>query len=331
MSTPLLEIKDLEVWFKVFEGNLKVLNGVSLKVDPGERVGLVGEMGCGKTTTMKAVTRLLSVPPARIMGGQVLFKGRNILAMNRREVQKIRRNNLSMIFEDPTAALNPVYTIGTQISDAVRFSGILGDKSSKREVQAAAVKALEEVSLPDPARVLKNYPVQLSGGMRQRICIALALLSATDLLIADEPDTALDVTIKDQILRLLDDLVERKGTSIVLISHTLGAIRKMTDRLYVMYAGSILESSPTRELFLDPAHPYTRLLLESAPRLTGGGMRAGIKGRIPEYLDPPPGCRFHPRCDQAGEECRRVKPPLVKIGPDHEVACHLYSRGQGER
>jgi peptide/nickel transport system ATP-binding protein len=331
VETPLLEIKDLEVWFKVFEGNLKVLNGVNLHVGAGERVGLVGEMGCGKTTTMKTVTRLLSEPPAIIKGGQVVFKGRDMLQMSKREIQGIRRNNLSMIFEDPTAALNPVYTIGTQIRDAVRFSGILGDKPSKKDVQAAAIKALEEVSLPDPARVLTNYPIQLSGGMRQRICIALALLSASDLLIADEPDTALDVTIKDQILRLLDDLVEQKGTSIILIIHTLGAVRKMTDRLYVMYAGTILEAAPTKELFLNPAHPYSRLLLESAPRLTGGGIGEGIVGRIPEYIAPPPGCRFHPRCPEAREECRTERPVWKEINPGHEVACHLYSEGRGEK
>ena len=330
MDTPLLQIKDLEVWFKVFEGSLKVLNRVNLEVGAGERVGLVGEMGCGKTTTMKAVTRLLSEPPAVIRGGEVRFKGRDLLKASKREVQRVRRNNLSMIFEDPTAALNPVYTIGTQVRDAVRFSGILGSEASKAKIQEAAVRALEEVSLPDPGRVLKNYPVQLSGGMRQRICIALALLSTNDILIADEPDTALDVTIKDQILRLLDDLVEKKGTSIVLISHTLGAVRKMTDRLYVMYAGTILESAPTKELFLNPAHPYSRLLLESAPRLTGGGIGEGIEGRIPEYIDPPAGCRFHPRCPEAREECASKRPVMVEASPGHYVACHEYNGQQGE-
>ena len=322
MAETLLEIQDLSVGYKVFEGRMKVLHRVGMTVRTGEKVGLIGEMGCGKTTTMKAITCLLPQPPAQITGGRILFQGRDLLTLNRREIQKIRRSNLSMIFEDPTAALNPVYTIGQQVRDAVRYSGIAGRKPSKAEIQARAVQALEEVSLPDPERVLKNYPIQLSGGMRQRICIALALLSATDLLIADEPDTALDVTIKDQILRLLNNLVRKKGTSIILVTHSLGAVRKMTDRIYVMYAGSILETAPTDLFFKQPVHPYARMLIEAAPRLTGRGIGEGIAGRIPEYINPPAGCRFSPRCQQATPECINQPPEMVSIAPDHYVACH---------
>ncbi len=324
MGAPLLEIKNLEVWYRVFQGNLKVLNGMAFTVGPGEKVGLVGEMGCGKTTTMKALMRLLPMPPAKVIRGEILFKGRELLSMSRSKFQQIRRKEISMIFEDPTAALNPVYTIGTQLFDAVRYSGILERRPSKNSIRKRAIQALEEVSLPDPERVLKNYPIQLSGGMRQRVCIAMALLGAGDLLIADEPDTSLDVTIKDQILRLLDNLVIQKGTSIILISHSLGAVRGMTDRLYVMYAGSIVESAKTGELFASPKHPYSQALIASTPRLTGGGIGEGIPGRIPEYLNPPSGCRFNPRCEHVMPVCRENEPPLFSLGGGHEVACFLY-------
>ena len=324
MSAPLLEIKNLDVWFRVFQGNLKVLDGLNLTVGPGEKVGLVGEMGCGKTTTMKALMRLLPTPPAKIKGGEIYFKGRELLSMRTSDFQHVRRKEISMIFEDPTAALNPVFTIGTQLLDAARYSGIVGDRPSNRNLRKRVIQALEEVSLPDPERVLKNYPIQLSGGMRQRVCIAMALLGTNDLLIADEPDTSLDVTIKDQILRLLNSLVIQKGTSIILISHSLGAVRGMTDRLYVMYAGSIVESAKTKELFASPQHPYSQALIASTPRLTGGGIGEGIGGRIPEYLNPPQGCRFNPRCKFVMPVCREKKPPLFSVGGSHAVACFLY-------
>lgn len=327
MAAPLLEVRDLSVGFRVFEGEMKVLNKVDLTINQGEKVAIIGEMGCGKTTAMKAVARLLPSPPAGITSGQVLFKGRDLLKAGRWEFQKIRRHNLSMIFEDPTAALNPVYTIGTQVRDAVRYSVASGSgRMKKADIQARAVRALEEVSLPDPERVLKNYPIQLSGGMRQRICIALALLSASDLLIADEPDTALDVTIKDQILRLLNELVQSKGTSIVLVTHSLGAVRKMTDRVYVMYAGAVLESARTADFFRNPAHPYSRLLLEAAPHLTGRGIGEGITGRIPDYINPPAGCRFSPRCPEAGPDCAERRPQMVTVETGHQVACSKYNQ-----
>ena len=324
MPNPLLEIKDLHVWFKVFEGILKVLDGVNFTVQPGEKVGLVGEMGCGKTTTMKAIMRLLPMPPAIIPKGEILFKGKDILKMGQVELRQIRKKEISMIFQDPTAALNPVFTVGTQLQDAVRFAEKSGKNTEKEDIRTRAIQVLKEVSLPDPERVLQNYPIQLSGGMRQRVCISMALVSTNELLIADEPGTSLDVTIKDQILRLLKELGEKRDTSIILISHALGAVRGMTDRLYVMYAGSMVEVAKTKDLFAHPLHPYSQGLLAATPRLTGGGIGEGIDGRIPEYINPPKGCRFHPRCKDAMPVCKDKKPPFFKVDENHEVACFLF-------
>ncbi|MBA7604806.1 Oligopeptide transport ATP-binding protein OppD [subsurface metagenome] len=324
MTKPLLEIKDLHIWFKVFGGILKVLDGVNFIVWPGEKVGLVGEMGCGKTTTMKAIMRILPMPPAMVPKGEILFKGKDILQMRQTELQQIRRKEISMIFQDPTAALNPVFTIGTQLQDAVRFAGKSGRNTEKEDIRTRAIQVLKEVSLPDAERVLQNYSLQLSGGMRQRVCISMALVSTNELLIADEPGTSLDVTIKDQILRLLRELAEKRSTSIILISHALGAVRGMTDRLYVMYAGSMVEVAKTKDLFAHPLHPYSQGLLAATPRLTGGGIGEGIDGRIPEYISPPTGCRFHPRCKQAMPICKDKKPPFFKVGENHEVACFLF-------
>lgn len=324
MPKPLLEIKDLYVWFKVFGGILKVLDGVNFIVWPGEKVGLVGEMGCGKTTTMKAIMRILPMPPAMIHKGEILFKGKDILRMRQVELKQIRKKNISMIFQDPTAALNPVFTIGTQLQDAVRFAERSGKNTGKEDIRARAIQVLKEVSLPDPERILRNYSLQLSGGMRQRVCISMAIVSTNELLIADEPGTSLDVTIKDQILRLLKELVEKRDTSIILISHALGTVRSMTDRVYVMYAGSMVEVAKTKDFFTHPLHPYSQGLLAATPRLTGGGIGKGIDGRIPEYISPPTGCRFHPRCKQAMPICKDKKPPFFKVGENHEVACFLF-------
>ena len=330
MSLPLLEINNLHVWFKVFGGILKVLDGVNLTVRSGERIGLVGEAGCGKTTTMKAIMRLLSMPPAIIPKGEILFKGKDILRMSYTKLQQIRREEISMIFQDPTAALNPVFTIGTQIKDAVRFSQSSGRKIKKDEIKARAIQILKEVSLPDQERVLHNYPVQLSGGMRQRVCISMALISSSELIIGDEPGTSLDVTIKDQILRLLKELVNKHNTSIILISHALGTVKNMTDKVYVMYAGTMVELAKTKDLFAYPLHPYSQGLLASIPRLTGGGVGEGIDGHIPEYINPPKGCRFHPRCKQVMPICKDKKPPFFKVNENHEVACFLFQNFGGD-
>lgn len=319
----LLSVNDLHVHFKVYGGTLKVLDGVHFTMYPGERVGLVGETGCGKTTTMKSILRILPMPPARIAGGEIYFKGQDILRMKQKELRKVRSEGISMIFQDPTAALNPVFTVGQQLEAVVKYS-IEGKNLSRKEIRERTLQPLREVALPDPERMLDTYPVQLSGGMRQRVCIAMALAASRELLIADEPGTSLDVTIQDQILRLLRTLVEEKDVSVILITHTLGVVRETTDRVYVMYAGRMVEVADTQALFDNPLHPYTHGLMEAVPRLTGGGVADGIAGRIPDYMHPPKGCRFHPRCPRAMEVCKEEKPTFYRIDDNHQVACFLY-------
>ncbi len=331
-SAPLLDVRDLHVHFAVYGGRLMVLDGVNLSVGRGEKVGLVGETGCGKTTTMKAILRVLPAT-ARVPSGQVLFKGRDTLAMNARELSHVRGRGISMIFQDPTAALNPVFTVGEQLETVIAHSAaVRGEPLSRAAVRDRAVTSLQEVALADPKRLLGSYPVQLSGGMRQRVCIGMALATGPGLLIADEPGTSLDVTIQDQILRLLQALVTERDTSVILITHTLGVVRELTDRVYVMYAGTIVETATTARLFAKPSHPYTRGLLQTVPKLSGGGIASGIPGRIPDYLHPPAGCRFHTRCPHAMDICRVTKPPFFRIDDDHEAACFLYAPGHaGER
>ncbi len=327
-KTPLLEVRKLSVNFRVYGGVLEVLDGVNFYVNNGERVGLVGETGCGKTTMMKAILRVLPMPPAQIPNGEVRFKGQDVFAMSERELVRMRGRGMSMVFQDPTAALNPVFTIGQQIGAVIKHSEE-NQRVKSSDIRARAVQSLKEVALADPERLLDSYPIQLSGGMRQRVCIGMALSTNPELLIGDEPGTALDVTIQDQVLRLLQDLVERKGNSFILITHTLGIVRQMTDRVYVMYAGNMVEVAPTKRLFAKPLHPYTQGLMAAVPKLSGGGITEGIPGRIPEYKNPPSGCRFHPRCPHVMPICKRVKPPNFEIpGEGQEVACFLYDAPQ---
>jgi len=322
MSEQLIEIEELCVNYKIYEGILKVLSSVFFNVGEGEKVGLIGESGCGKTTTMRAIMRILA-DNAIVPKGRILYRGNDTLKMSEDGIQTIRREHVSMIFQDPTAALNPVFTVGDQLMDVIRYS-TRKENLTKKEMMDRARKALMDVALPDPDRILKNYPIMLSGGMRQRICIAMALVSASELLIADEPGTNLDVTIQDQILRLIGRLVEERGTSIILISHALGAVKGLVDKVYVMYAGNMVEVAPTEELFSDPLHPYTRNLFKTVPKLTGGGIPEAIKGRIPDYINPPQGCRFSPRCEHAMPICKKEIPLGVTIGGGREVACFLY-------
>lgn len=325
-KSPFLEIKDLRVEFKVYEGVLKVLDGVNFEVNTGEKVGLVGETGCGKTTTMKAILRILPMPPARITDGEIIFKGKNLLKMSDRELSKVRGSGISMIFQDPTAALNPVFTIGQQIGPVIQNASPDNIKLSKHQIREKSIVPLKEVALADPERLLDSYPVQLSGGMRQRVCIGMALSTNPELLIADEPGTSLDVTIQDQVLRLLHNLVDEKGTSVILITHTLGIVRETTDRVYVMYAGNMVEEAPTTQIFTNPLHPYTQGLMEAVPKLTGGGVTIGIPGRIPSYLNPPAGCRFQTRCPHVMNICRQEKPSFFEADEDRKVACFLYGQ-----
>jgi len=322
---PLLEVRDLHVGFKIFEGYLKVLDGVELRIEEGERVGLVGETGCGKTTTVKAILRVLPIPPARITAGEILYRGKDILKMKRSEIQKLRRAELTAIFQDPLSSLNPVFTIGTQLRDIVRDSlGAAGERLTKKEITARCITALKETGMPDPERIMTNYPIQLSGGMRQRVCIAEALSTEAKLLLADEPTTNLDVTIQDQILRKLDELVEKKNMSVLMITHSLGVVMDLTERVYIMYAGTMVEEGRTAEIFAEPLHPYTQGLMKAVPKLTGEGISDGIPGRIPNYLNPPSGCRFHPRCMHVMPRCETEKPSLFEVQDGHRVACFLY-------
>jgi peptide/nickel transport system ATP-binding protein len=323
---PILEVKDLYVNYKTYMGELKVLNEVNLTVHEGEKVGVIGESGCGKTTTMRAILRILATN-AIIKRGSILFRGKDILKMDKTALTEVRRKHITMIFQDPTAALNPVFKVGEMLSDIVRSANFNSGKATKENIRERCLQVLKEVALPDPERVLDSYPFQLSGGMRQRICIAMSLATARELLIADEPTTNLDVTIQDQVLHIMKNLVEKRKLSVVLISHALGTIRGTVDTVYVMYAGNMIEAAGTNELFSNPLHPYTQGLLESVPKLTGAGFSEGIKGRVPDYINPPEGCRFHPRCDRALDVCRKEKPQFLDIkSSKHKVACWLYSK-----
>ena len=325
----ILDIKDLYVWYKTYRGYAKVINGVDFHVYSGEKVGLVGESGCGKTTMMKTVLQVLDPTTLHIPEGKVLLQGHDVLNLEPDSLQEIRRKVVSMISQEPMAALNPVFSIGAQMRDIIKFSGQYPDAKSKEDLNKLASAAISDVMISDPDRILKSYPHQLSGGMRQRICIACSLVTPRDLLIADEPGTALDVTIQDQIHRLLRTLVEEKGRSLIMITHSLGVARELVDRIYVMYAGNVVECANTKNLFSNPCHPYTVGLLDCVPRLSGGGLSAGIYGYVPDYINSPPGCRFCLRCPHATEICHNEKPPMVEVEEGHTVACFLFEdKGQ---
>lgn len=321
----LLDIKNLEVWYKTYKGFAKVVNGIDFYVKKGEKVGLVGESGCGKTTTMKTVLQVIDKSSIHIPGGQIAFNNKDILTMSEDELMNIRRNDISMISQSPSAALNPVFTIGEQMMDVIKYSDH-SKNIKKDEMREAAKAAVKNVMISDQERILNSYPHQLSGGMKQRICIAMALVAPRALLIADEPGTALDVTIQDQIHRLLSKLVTEREMSLIMITHSLGVARELADRIYVMYAGNIAEVATTKELFNNPLHPYTAGLMGCVPRLSGGGIAEGIYGYVPSYVNTAPGCRFKTRCPNAAEICGKEKPPLESVNENHKVACFNYKR-----
>ncbi len=319
MNNPLLQIKDLHLEFKTGRGTLKVLSGITLDVRPGEIFGVVGETGCGKTVTGLSVLRLLP-DSATITAGQIIFDGQDLLSLSERDMRKVRGGQIAMIFQDPTTSLNPVFTIGNQLSRIVQEHFSI----SAREARARLAEMFAAVGLPDVERILKSYPHQLSGGMQQRAMIALALACQPKLLIADEPTTALDVTIQAQILALLKDLRDRFGISIILITHNLGVVANTCDRLSVLYAGRVAESGPTREIFRNPQHPYTRGLLNAIPKPSSRGKRMdAIPGTVPLNPGAVVGCPFAPRCKLAIARCTQEQPPFVPVGPEHVSACFL--------
>jgi peptide/nickel transport system ATP-binding protein len=313
-----LNIRNLSVKYKVYEGMLEVIPGLDLKVLEGERVGLIGEAGCGKTTVLKAAASVLHSTPAIVGKDEISVCGKSITG---KAGVRHARKNVSMIFQDPSTSLNPTLKISTQMTDILKSQY---PRMKKAEYGERIVNALKAVSMPAPERVLGSYPIQLSGGMRQRVCIAIALMKDTSLIIADEPTTALDVTIEEQILELLNRLVMEQNKSLILVSHALGAVRKYTDRVYVMYAGNIVESGDTASVFESAKHPYTIGLLAATPKLTGEGIADGIAGDIPSYINPPEGCRFASRCDRATDICYKAPPVLAPVNGrvDWQVSCH---------
>ena len=319
-SDHVLQVEKLVAGFATRSGYLRAVDGISFHVDRGESVALVGESGSGKSVTALSIMRLLS-PPGRILGGEVRFHGENLLSLPEKEMRAHRGNDIAMIFQEPMTSLNPVFTIGAQVVEALRVHRDL----SKKDAWSRAGELLDLVAIPDPGRRLHEYPHQLSGGMRQRTMIAMALACDPEILIADEPTTALDVTIQAQILELLADLREKLGLAILLITHDLGIVAGFCSRALVMYAGKIVEESPVEPLFVSPAHPYTRGLLASVPRLRGIEERLeAIPGTVPQIDSLPSGCRFHPRCGDVMDVCRRSDPPAYAVGPGRTARCYLH-------
>ncbi len=321
MAAPLLEIKRLSVQFFTHQGVVRALEEVDLTIESGEILGLVGETGCGKSVMARTILRLIPQPPGKISSGEILFDGEDILTLHPRRLREIRGNKISMIFQEPMSSLNPVFTVGNQMGEVIT----LHQKVDRKRAREISVEMLQQVHMPDPEKVLSRYPHELSGGMRQRVMIAMELSCRPDLLIADEPTTALDVTVQAQVLTILVDLVKRLGTSVLFISHDLGVIAQLCDRVSVMYAGTIVETAPVAELFAEALHPYTQGLLQAIPSLDEEReLLQVIPGVVPRLVDPPGGCRFHPRCGKRFDPCDRVVPRLVEIGTGHQVACHLY-------
>ena len=320
----LLEVKDLQTQFPTRAGLVRAVDGVSFHVDRGELLAVVGESGCGKSMTALSVMRLIA-KPGKIVGGEITFDGEDLLAASEERMREIRGDDIAMIFQDPMTSLNPVYTVGEQIAEALR----LHRKLSREDAKRATVEAMKEVAIPDPARRVDDYPHQLSGGMRQRVMIAMALACDPKLLIADEPTTALDVTIQAQILELLNDLRRTRELGVLLITHDLGVVAEVADRVAVMYTGRIVEESPVEELFARPKHPYTEGLLQSVPKLTMAAAEKvkrlqTIEGVVPSPTQLPPGCHFAPRCSHRMPRCTEGVIPLYRLENGVGVRCVLY-------
>ena len=316
---------DLKTYFFTFDGVAKAVDGVNFEIAEGETFGLVGETGCGKSVTALSVLRLVD-PPGRTVSGEILFEGEDLLRVKEKEMQQVRGNKIGMIFQDPISSLNPVMTAGFQLKESIRLHKGVREKKA----ECLAIEMMEQVRIPDPSKVMKRYPHELSGGMQQRIMIGIALCCHPKLIIADEPTTALDVTIQAQILRLIRDLKHDFGSSMLMITHNLGLVSKYCDRVGVMYAGSLVEVCEVSDVFSEPLHPYTKGLIEAIPKVNVERETLPvIQGRIPDIIHPPGGCKFHPRCKEVGPRCSEEKPPLVEIKPGHWVACvHVGLHGR---
>ena len=322
-ATHLLEIKGLKTHFVTDEGMLHAVDGIDLFIDRGETLGVVGESGCGKSVTAMSVMKLLAMPPAKIVAGQILWQGRDLIPLSAQDMGKIRAKEIAMVFQEPMTSLNPVYTVGEQVAEVIRLHESLG----RRAALDRAADMLQLVKISNPKRRIHDYPHQFSGGMRQRVMIAMALACNPKLLIADEPTTALDVTIQAQILDLLAELKFRLGMSVMLITHAMGVVAETAQRVVVMYAGKVIEEAPVRELFASPRHPYTQGLIRSIPRIDMAATHKvrleAISGTVPKLVNPAPGCRFAPRCKFVKAECLGETPPLREVALGHKVACVL--------
>ncbi len=317
----LIEVKNLTTSFFTADGEVRAVDGVSFEIEEGKTLGLVGESGCGKSVTALSIMRLIPSPPGKIVGGQVLLRGRNLLELNREEMRKMRGNEISMVFQEPMTSLNPVFTIGNQIAEAIRLHQGLG----RRETREKVIEMLRLVKIADPEARISDYPHQLSGGMRQRVMIAMALSCNPSLLIADEPTTALDVTIQAQILELMKELQERLGMALLLITHDLGVVAEQAHEVAIMYAGKVVERALPKDIFSRPLHPYTVGLLNSVPGIRGEKKKRldAIPGVVPSPLELPGGCRFRDRCPKAAGICAGAEPELVEKQKGHWVACYM--------
>ena len=321
----LLEIRDYRLAFDTFDGTVHVLDGIDLSLEAGETLGIVGETGCGKSVLARSLLRLNEMQPARVVSGEILFESEDVLRLSEAALRRLRGRRIAMVFQDPASYLNPLLAIGTQMEDAIRGQEkALGKpKRPSRAIRAQAAELLASVGLPEPQRLLASHPHQLSGGMRQRVLIAMALAGNPTLLVADEPTTALDVTVQAQVLALIAGLVAERGLALMLISHDLGVVAASCARVAVMYAGTVVEEAPTAALLAHPRHPYAQGLIAAVPDIDNPAHKPrGIPGSIPNLLEPPTGCRFHPRCALATDVCRTTKPMLRDIAPAHRVACH---------
>jgi peptide/nickel transport system ATP-binding protein len=324
MGERLLDIRGLKTHFDTDDGTVHAVDGVDIAIDRGETLGVVGESGCGKTVTAMTTLKLIQMPPGRIAGGQILWQGRDLVPMGTDEMRKIRTKEIAIIFQEPMTSLNPVYTVGEQIAEVLR----LHEGMNRKDAMDKAVELLQLVRIPTPERRVRDYPHQFSGGMRQRVMIAMALSCNPKLLIADEPTTALDVTIQAQILDLLGEMKERLGMAIMLITHAMGVVAETAQRVVVMYAGKVVEEASVDQLFAKPMHPYTQGLIRSIPRIDTAATKKvrleAIAGMVPKLINPAPGCRFAARCKFAQPSCSDATPPLREIEAGHKVACVLY-------